>query len=236
MGTSIANRAAPAIDECRGRTARAWPHGGGTRPEPEGPSAHVSSPWHVDCATVLLVSNGLTLLRDMREAQHGQVVVMMSTNSSVEAAVEAMRLGAYDYVREPITAVEFLGHVRRALATSTHRTDHARHGSRGLDAVVGESPSIGRVRELARRVAASDAATVLITGESGTGKDLVARTIHHEGRSRGPRRALLSRWSVIGARPAEDSGIIRKVRRENDLTGPAGRRTRGTARVVREKK
>jgi DNA-binding NtrC family response regulator len=123
-------------------------------------------------------ANALTLLREMREAQHDQVVVMMSGNSSVETAVEAMRLGAYDYVREPITAADFLVHVRGALATSVLRRNHAGHV--GLDAVVGESPSIGRVRDLARRVAASDASTVLITGESGTGKDLIARTIHNE--------------------------------------------------------
>jgi two-component system NtrC family response regulator len=110
-------------------------------------------------------------------------IVMMTAHATVESAVEAMKLGALDYLQKPFDVDEFLVVVRRAAEHAQLRThkrylleerdEHFRHYG-----IVGRSPAIQEVVRIARLVAESRS-TVLITGETGTGKELVARAIHN---------------------------------------------------------
>jgi two-component system response regulator HydG len=126
--------------------------------------------------------DGLGLLRAaQREAPQTQVV-MMTAYGTIEAAVEAMRLGAADFVTKPFKEDELLLRVGRALEkrrllgeVSLYAEEfRKRHG---LEHVVGRSAAMREVLERVVRVGPTDA-TVLITGESGTGKELVARALH----------------------------------------------------------
>src|SRR5687767_12100837 len=109
---------------------------------------------------------------------------MLRSLASVETAVEAMKLGAYHFANKPFNLDEVVATVERALETTRlrrevrqFRTDAARPYS--LQRLVGASPAIAALRQLVARVAASPASTVLLTGESGTGKDLVAKIVHY---------------------------------------------------------
>ncbi|HZU98248.1 MAG TPA: sigma-54 dependent transcriptional regulator [Planctomycetota bacterium] len=132
-------------------------------------------------------SHGLGLLREIREKNPDQLMMMMTAYSSIEDAVEAIKLGAADYVKKPFEAEELLLRIRRAFETTAlrHEVKVARERSRersALASVVGETPRMRELHEMVRRVAASEASTVLITGESGSGKDLIAKAIHYESR------------------------------------------------------
>jgi two-component system response regulator AtoC len=137
--------------------------------------------------------DGLTVLKRMKE-EGGQdtAVIVMTAFGEIRTAVEAMRLGAYDYLRKPFDFEELEVLVGRALDT-THlqrqvgEIRQERQKTYALDNIVGQSENIKQVLSLVERVAESDAATVLVRGENGTGKDLVARAIHyHSRRSDGP--------------------------------------------------
>ncbi|NNC01998.1 sigma-54-dependent Fis family transcriptional regulator [Corallococcus exiguus] len=135
--------------------------------------------------------DGLTLLKRALEASPRLQVIMMTAFGSIDSAVEAMRLGAYDYVTKPFKEGELRYRVERALerarlqaAVDTLATEfNERHG---LSALVGRSQAMRELTTRLMRVAQSDA-TVLIQGESGTGKELVARALHvHSRRSKQP--------------------------------------------------
>jgi two-component system response regulator AtoC len=116
----------------------------------------------------------------------------MTGYSSVETAVEAMREGAYDYVNKPFNLEELVLNVEKALETTRLRREvrafRAGQGRPyGLDSLVGDSPVMQQVKEMLVRIAQSPASTVLLTGESGTGKDLAAKIIHYNSsRAAGP--------------------------------------------------
>ncbi|HXJ43724.1 MAG TPA: sigma-54 dependent transcriptional regulator [Bryobacteraceae bacterium] len=131
---------------------------------------------------------GLDLLRHIRE-QHGDTTVIIITAfGSVETAVEAMKAGAYDYVTKPIDYEALLLAVhrameRQALLEEVRNLRAALDQRYGFENIVGHSKSLLRVLEMASRVAQHDS-TVLIHGETGTGKELLARAIHHNSRRR----------------------------------------------------
>lgn len=126
--------------------------------------------------------DGVALLREMRRLGLDVPVVLMTAYASVPTAVEAMKLGAFDYVQKPFNADEIAIVIERALRERTlvqenevmQRTleDTRRHRR-----LIGESPAMLPVLDKIQRLAQSSA-TVLITGESGTGKELIARAIH----------------------------------------------------------
>ena len=137
-------------------------------------------------------ADGLEILERLRMANHETPVIMITAHGGVESAVRAMKLGAHDYVNKPFDMEELKLTVRKALETKTLRRDVARfqaevsHGAR-RDDIVGISGVIRDLKGLIQRIAESDATTVLLEGESGTGKDLVARVIHFESaRARAP--------------------------------------------------
>src|SRR5688572_10641677 len=128
--------------------------------------------------------DGLELLAEIKRRSPDTLVIMMTAYSSVENAVEAMRLGAYHYVNKPFNLDEVVLLVEKALETSQLRREvRALRTSQGrefgLDAIVGSSPAMQQVKALLGRIAASPASTVLLTGETGTGKDLAAKAIHY---------------------------------------------------------
>ena len=128
--------------------------------------------------------DGLTVLRRIKEASPEIQVILMTAFSSVETAVEAMKLGAYHYVNKPFNLDEVAMLVEKALETSQLRREvRALRSSQGreyaFDAIIGSSPAMQAIKALLARVAGSPASTVLLTGETGTGKDLAAKTIHY---------------------------------------------------------
>jgi DNA-binding NtrC family response regulator len=112
-------------------------------------------------------------------------VLMMSAHSTVDVAVEAMKHGAIDFLVKPFQLNALVAAVERALATARTRRQIAtlsadKRAASALEAIVGRSAAMEQVRTMIGRLAASDTTTVLIEGESGSGKEVVARAIHFE--------------------------------------------------------
>jgi DNA-binding NtrC family response regulator len=131
---------------------------------------------------------GIEVLQRIKRLDPGVAVVLVTAVRTLRTAVEAMKLGAYDYLTKPFPVEELRGVVQRALE---HRALHrevrylrdelARR--EGFDELVGVSPPMLRVYETIRHLA-DTTATVLVMGESGTGKELIARAIHRQGARR----------------------------------------------------
>jgi two-component system response regulator AtoC len=131
---------------------------------------------------------GLEFLERYQEAGGGALVIMMSAYGTLDTAVEAMRRGAYDYISKPFNADEVLLTLRKAEEREQLRREVARLRKevgevQGFERVVGASAAMREVLDLAARVAPFPS-TVLVTGESGSGKEAIARAIH----SASPRR------------------------------------------------
>ncbi len=134
--------------------------------------------------------DGLELLRRVRMINDSTAVIMMTAYGTVEGAVQAMRLGAYDYIQKPFNLEELELKAERALEHRRLLSRLMEFDRRDLvgrfDNIVGESPSMQRVFDVLTKVAPSNA-TVLILGETGTGKELIAEAIHrNSARSEGP--------------------------------------------------
>jgi two-component system, NtrC family, response regulator AtoC len=128
--------------------------------------------------------DGLTVLRRIKEASPDTLVILMTAFSTIENAVEAMKLGAYHYVNKPFNLDDVVLLVEKALETSQLRREvralrSSQEKEYGLDAIIGASPAMQRIKSLLTRIAASPASTVLLTGETGTGKDLAAKALHY---------------------------------------------------------
>jgi two-component system response regulator PilR (NtrC family) len=131
------------------------------------------------------LESGLDVLRGVKERSAGTEVVVVTAFATTENAVQAMKLGAYDYVLKPFKVDELLlvaqkALEHRALLQENRVLRHKVGRSRGAPAILGRSAAIEEVRELVEKVAPTRT-TVLITGESGTGKEVVARAVHERG-------------------------------------------------------
>ena len=127
--------------------------------------------------------DGLTLLRQIKESSPDTLVILMTAFSTVENAVAAMKHGAYHYLNKPFNLDDVSAVVEKALETSRLRREvRMLRGSQsrdyGFDAIIGSSSAMVDAKSLLERIAASPATTVLLTGETGTGKDLAAKAIH----------------------------------------------------------
>jgi DNA-binding NtrC family response regulator len=128
--------------------------------------------------------DGLAVLKKIKESDPDTLVILLTAHVSVDLAVEAMKQGAYHYANKPFNVDEIVLLVEKALETTrlrrevrTLRATQAQPYS--LDRIVGDGAAMVSIRALLQKVAASPASTVLLTGESGTGKDLAAKVIHY---------------------------------------------------------
>src|SRR5438094_3703605 len=128
--------------------------------------------------------DGLTVLKQIKEADPDTLVILLTAHSSVDMAVEAMKHGAYHYANKPFNLDEIALLVEKALETTRLRREvRALRASQAqpfsIDRIVGESRGMKDLKALLQKVAVSPASTVLLTGESGTGKDLAAKVLHY---------------------------------------------------------
>ena len=124
--------------------------------------------------------DGIETLKRMRELYPALQVVMISGHGTIETAVNATKLGAFDFIEKPLSLEKTLVTIHNALNFHRLRDENIilRQKARGKHKITGESAAVRQLRETIERVAPTPA-TVLITGENGTGKELVARAIHH---------------------------------------------------------
>jgi two-component system response regulator AtoC len=129
-------------------------------------------------------ADGLTVLKQIKESDPDTLVILLTAYSTVDNAVEAMKHGAYHYANKPFNVDEIALLVAKALETTQLRREvRALRASQAqpysIDRIVGESDVMVGVHALLLKIASSPASTVLLTGESGTGKDLAAKVIHY---------------------------------------------------------
>jgi DNA-binding NtrC family response regulator len=129
---------------------------------------------------------GVDLIAPLRELDPDAVLIMLTADARVETAVAAMRAGAHDYLGKPVNFEQLRLVVRKAAeAVVLKRRVRALKAGQAapytFDSIIGDSPAMRRVKQLLARVARSSSSTVLITGPSGTGKDLAAKVLHYCG-------------------------------------------------------
>lgn len=126
---------------------------------------------------------GMEVLRGIKANDPASIVIVITGHATIDVAVQAMRQGAYDFITKPFTPEALASVVKRAIDSRRRSlenacVDLAWDEKAGTDMVIGRSPAIMKVTQLVRQVAPTDS-TVLIHGETGVGKELVARIIHH---------------------------------------------------------
>src|SRR3989442_870134 len=137
-------------------------------------------------------ASGLEVLRKIRQRQPDAVAIMITANVLVDETIAALRGGAYDFIGKPINLEELHVAIRNGIEASRLRREvnlfrRERAQQFSFDQIIGESPAMREMLSIARRVAESEVSSVLLQGESGTGKDLVAKAIHYQSnRSQGP--------------------------------------------------
>jgi DNA-binding NtrC family response regulator len=124
--------------------------------------------------------DGLKVLERIKENDPDQIVIMITATKTVKTAVEAMKLGAYDYITKPFDIDELRLIISRALSTEALKQEVKYHRGKVNRNIIGESERMKEIFKVIKQVCDSKS-TVLIMGESGTGKELVSRAIHYNG-------------------------------------------------------
>src|ERR1700686_2206021 len=128
---------------------------------------------------------GIEVLDQLKKSGDARAVIMITADPQLDDVKAALKLGAYDFVGKPVDFDELHVTIKNALEATSLRTEvqtlrsEVRRGA-GYDSVVSVSPKMTELMNFVRKVASSEATTILIQGESGTGKDLIAKAIHYE--------------------------------------------------------
>ena len=136
--------------------------------------------------------NGIEVLKKIRETDAETIVIMMTGYGTVESAVTAMKLGAFDYINKPFKSRNITTIIKLALETQRLKREVGEFRDKnrdlyGTDKIIGKSSVMVKSLEMVRKVSQIESSTVLIEGESGTGKELVAKAIHYNSaRCNGP--------------------------------------------------
>jgi len=170
----------------------------GFAPSEAGSVAEAIKQFNADLPAAVLLDidlpdgSGLDVLRELKRDHPEAIVIMITGNVQVDNTISALRGGAYDFIAKPINLEELRITIRNALEARHLRREVAqtrKERARQFDfsQIVGESPAMKKMLGLAAKVAESEVASVLLQGESGTGKDLVAKAIHYGSqRAEGP--------------------------------------------------
>ncbi len=131
--------------------------------------------------------SGVTILQNIKELNKDAIVIMITAYGDVQTAVQTIKLGAYDFLEKPFNIDKLKLLVSKALETVSLRKEVSQFRSQlslryGFDSVIGASDEMQKVFELIQKITKSDATTILLQGESGTGKDLAAKVIHYQSR------------------------------------------------------
>ena len=135
------------------------------------------------CDIMMPDGNGLELLKEIKRDEPQTAVIMMTAYGSTKSAIEAMRLGAYDYVSKPFDVEELKVLIQKALEKTELVAENVYlrrelEGKYQFSNIIGRSPNMQEIFALVERIARTSS-TVLLHGESGTGKELIARAIHY---------------------------------------------------------
>jgi two-component system response regulator AtoC len=128
--------------------------------------------------------DGVSVLKRLKEADADLLVILLTAYATIDTAVSAMKLGAYHFANKPFNLDEIASMVEKALETTRLRREVRQLRANqaqpyAIDRIVGNSPQMTELKALLAKIAASPASTVLLTGESGTGKDLAAKVLHY---------------------------------------------------------
>jgi two-component system, NtrC family, response regulator AtoC len=128
--------------------------------------------------------SGLDALLEYKKRQPQAIVIMITGNVQLEDTIAALRGGAYDFIGKPVRLGELQVTIRNGIEAGRLRREvrllrREQERRFGFDQIIGQSPAMAEMIRLARKVAESEASSVLLLGESGTGKDLVAKAIHY---------------------------------------------------------
>lgn len=127
--------------------------------------------------------DGLETLKQIKSIDNRIVVIMMTAFGDIDTAVESMRLGAHDFITKPFRLSMIQMTLKNVAETlnlkeEIHQLRSASQARYSLDKLIGKSRNIGHIKSLIKRISRSPASSVMITGDSGTGKELIARAVH----------------------------------------------------------
>ncbi len=168
----------------------------------DGLTRHEASPFDIIISDIEMPEmKGVDLLRQVRQRTPQTLVIIVTAFASVETAIQALREGAADYILKPVNFDDLLYRVKklleyRSLAIENSLLRQELQRTYDFEQIVGQSAPMNRIFQVIRRVATSDG-TVLITGKSGTGKELVARAIHYNSGRREKRFVPINCGAIV---------------------------------------
>ncbi len=129
--------------------------------------------------------SGINVLENIKKENRDAIIIMVTAFGDIQTAVKTIKIGAYDFVEKPFNMDKLKILIGKALETVSLRKEVSQFRSQlskkyGFANIVGKSDEMVKIGELVKKVAKSDATTILLQGESGTGKDLIAKVIHYE--------------------------------------------------------